>query len=144
MMREGQVQGGGSSRVRVTALGPTPPEPPDRSSLRGTRVLVVGLGRSGTSVALFLLRSGAKVVGFDENPEALGSPAVVRLKKAGMTVTRRPETASVDWAVVSPGISNNRPLVQILRRRPVPVIDELDLASRFVGGPLVAVTGTNG
>jgi UDP-N-acetylmuramoylalanine--D-glutamate ligase len=111
---------------------------------KGTGVLVVGMGRSGTSVARFLLRAGANVIGSDENPAALDSESVSRLRKAGMTTTRRPESARVDWAVVSPGISNNRPLVQALRRRSVPIVDELDLASRFVGGPIIAITGTNG
>jgi UDP-N-acetylmuramoylalanine--D-glutamate ligase len=61
-----------------------------------------------------------------------------------MTTTRRPESVRADWAVVSPGISNNRPLVQVLRRRLIPIVDELDLASRFVSGPIIAITGTNG
>jgi UDP-N-acetylmuramoylalanine--D-glutamate ligase len=120
-----------------------------RDEVKGARVLVVGLGRSGVAVARFLLRSGARVVAFDETPEALKSAAVSSLKKAGMAVRRDPsrvmrDAGDFDWAVVSPGISNNRPLVQTLRRRLVPVVDELDLASRLVAGPIVAVTGTNG
>lgn len=141
-MRTGQVQGGG--RVRGPSQDPRPSEPLNSSSLSGARVLVVGLGRSGLSVARFLLRTGAEVIGFDEIPEALESTVVSRLRKAGMTTTLRPESAQVDLAVVSPGISNNRPLVQALRRQPVPVVDELDFASRFVRAPIVAITGTNG
>jgi len=102
------------------------------------------MGRSGTSVARFLTRIGAEVIGSDENPAALDSKPVARLRKAGMTTTGRPESARVDWAVVSPGISRNHPLIRALRRRPIPIVDELDLASRFVGGPIIAVTGTNG
>jgi UDP-N-acetylmuramoylalanine--D-glutamate ligase len=112
--------------------------------LSGARVLVVGLGRSGAAAARFLLKAGAKVAGFDENPAALNSKPVAELKSAGMAITHRPETARADWAVVSPGISDVHPLVRALRRRSVPVVDELDLASRFVRGPVIAVTGTNG
>jgi UDP-N-acetylmuramoylalanine--D-glutamate ligase len=137
--------------------------------LSGARVLVVGLGRSGTAVARFLLRAGARVIGSDEDPAARDSEPVLQLRKAGMTITRRPESARVDWAVVSPGISNSHPLVQVLRRRLVPIVDELDLASRLlaaspsetanaerrapnaekssvkrVRGPIIAITGTNG
>jgi UDP-N-acetylmuramoylalanine--D-glutamate ligase len=108
------------------------------------RVLVVGLGRSGTSVARFLLRAGAKVIGTDEAVAVLASKPVLGLKGAGLRTTRRPETARVDWAVVSPGISNTHPLIRALRRKSVPIVDELDLASRFVGGPIIAITGTNG
>jgi UDP-N-acetylmuramoylalanine--D-glutamate ligase len=123
------------------------------SDLKGARVLVVGLGRSGIAVARFLLKAGATVIGSDENPTALDSKPVLRLRKAGMTVTRRPESARADWAVVSPGIGNNHPLVKALRRRSIPIVDELDLASRLLAaspvgqrvcGPIIAVTGTNG
>jgi len=131
-----RVQGVAGSRVQAPNLDP--------SSIRGSKVLVVGMGRSGTSVARFLLRAGAKVIGCDENPAALDSKSVSRLRKAGMTTTRRPESARVDWAVVSPGISNDHPLVQALRQRSIPVVDELDLASRLVRGPIIAITGTNG
>ncbi|MBM3332129.1 UDP-N-acetylmuramoyl-L-alanine--D-glutamate ligase [candidate division WOR-3 bacterium] len=144
MKRKGQVQGVGHCRVRATAQLPRLPEPPNPLSLRGTRVLVIGLGRSGRAVARFLLRSRARVVGFDENPEALASPAASSLKRAGMKVTRQPQAATVEWAVVSPGISDKHALVQALRRRSIPVVDELDLASRFVRGPIIAITGTNG
>jgi UDP-N-acetylmuramoylalanine--D-glutamate ligase len=144
MMRKGQVQGVGRRQARVTARLPRPPEPPNPSSFCGTKVLVIGLGRSGTAVARFLLRSGASVVGYDENPEALASPAASSLKRAGMRVTRQPQTASVEWAVVSPGISDDHPLVQALRRRSIPIVDELDLAASLVRGPIIAITGTNG
>jgi len=132
--------------TECTALDPS-------ITLKGAKVLVVGLGRSGTSISEFLLKAGAKVTGTDENPAALVSKPVARLKRAGLTVTRRPESAQVDYAVVSPGISNNNALVQTLRRRPIPIVDELDLASRLLaaspvgqraGGPIIAITGTNG
>ena len=113
-------------------------------SLKGAKVLVVGMGRSGTSVARFLLKSGAEVIGSDENPAALDSKPVLRLRKAGMKMTRRPESARVDWAVVSPGISDGNTLIRALRRRSIPIVDELDLASRFVRAPIIAITGTNG
>ncbi len=116
----------------------------DHTPLSGARVLVVGMGRSGTSVARFLLRAGAKVTGTDEAAGVLASKPVLGLKNMGLKITRRPESAQADWAVVSPGISNNHPLVRALRRRAVPIVDELDLASRFVGGPIIAITGTNG
>jgi len=112
--------------------------------IRGAKVLVVGMGRSGASVARFLLRAGARVVGTDEDAGVLASKPVLGLKNAGLKTTRRPESARVDWAVVSPGISNAHPLVRALRRRSIPIVDELDLASRFVGSPIIAITGTNG
>ena len=112
--------------------------------LDGARVTVVGLGRSGVAAARFLLKAGARVAGFDENATTISSRPVELLKNAGMTMTQRPVTARADWAVVSPGISDAHPLVRGLRRRSIPIVDELDLASRFVCGPIIGVTGTNG
>jgi UDP-N-acetylmuramoylalanine--D-glutamate ligase len=137
--KDSRIQG-----VQCPSLESSNPGPLDPFGPRGAKVLVVGMGRSGTSVARFLLKAGAKVIGSDENPAALDSEPVTRLRKAGMTTTRLPESKRVDWAVVSPGISDANALIRTLRRRSVPVVDELDLASRFVGGPIIAITGTNG
>ena len=143
-MTRKRVHGVGGSRVLVLSRNPGTLEPGNPWALKGERVLVVGMGRSGASVARFLLKSGAEVIGSDENPAALDSKPVLRLRKAGMKMTRRPESARVDWAVVSPGISDTNDLIRALRRRSVPIVDELDLASRFVRAPIIAITGTNG
>ena len=56
-----------------------------------------------------------------------------------------PESAfeDLDLIVVSPGVP---PLAELdkAERRGVPVISEVELASRFIDAPIVAVTGTNG
>jgi len=49
-----------------------------------------------------------------------------------------------DLIVVSPGVPLNLPQLSEARRRSVPVVGELELASRFVELPVVAVSGTNG
>jgi UDP-N-acetylmuramoylalanine--D-glutamate ligase len=143
-MKKRGFKDSGIQGVQCPLLESSNPGPLDPFRPRGAKVLVVGMGRSGTSVARFLLKAGAKVVGTDENPAALASKSSARLKRGGLRVTRRPESVQVDWAVVSPGISNTHPLIRALRRRSVPIVDELDLASRFVRGPIIAITGTNG
>jgi UDP-N-acetylmuramoylalanine--D-glutamate ligase len=69
---------------------------------------------------------------------------VAALAAQGLELVRRLDSVNADWAVVSPGIPDAHPTVVTLRRRGVRVVDELDFAARFVPGPLVAVTGTNG
>jgi UDP-N-acetylmuramoylalanine--D-glutamate ligase len=119
-------------------------EAPTLEDLRGARVLLVGLGRSGVAAARFLLRAGARVLGYDEDPQVIASKNVVALRRTGLVIPRRPASAAADWAVVSPGIDDLHALVRSLRQRGIPVVDELDMASRFVPGPVIAVTGTNG
>ncbi len=117
---------------------------PTREELKKSRVLVLRLGRAGIASARFLLRLGVKVSGYDDNPAVLWKPAVQRLKQRGLRLVRKPESARVDFAVVSPGISEDNEKLRLLRSRKIVVLDELDLASRLVRGPVVAVTGTNG
>ena len=122
----------------------TAARPPDLAALAGARVLVLGLGRAGTAAARFLLGAGARVAGFDEDGSVLRGETVRELARDGLTLTRRPGSAPADWVIASPGISEEHPLVRRLAARGRAVIDELDFASRFVSGPVVAVTGTNG
>ncbi len=105
---------------------------------------MLGLGRAGSAIARFLMKLGAAVYGHDSDQSVLSGQAVKQLRQAGMVLAPKPEVVKADWAVVSPGISEDNEAVVELRRRGVPVVDELDLASQFVPGPIVAVTGSNG
>jgi len=118
--------------------------PPTRSELAASRVLVLGLGRAGTAVARYLLRIGTRVIGYDGDRAVLRSPAARELRAMGLRGTSRPDRAQVDMVVSSPGIDESNPLIRELKRRGIPVVDELDLASRLLEGPIIAVTGTNG
>jgi UDP-N-acetylmuramoylalanine--D-glutamate ligase len=50
----------------------------------------------------------------------------------------------VDLVVTSPGVPAGSTLLTEADRQRIPVIGELELGSRFVSAPIVAVTGTNG
>lgn len=110
-------------------------------------VLVVGLGASGVAAAELLLRRGASVVCNDvRDREALGETAT-RLEKAGaeLSLGGHPEElfTSVDRIVVSPGVP---PLVALAaaERAGIPIAGEVELASCFIEGRIVGITGTNG
>jgi UDP-N-acetylmuramoylalanine--D-glutamate ligase len=49
-----------------------------------------------------------------------------------------------DLVVMSPGVPPDQPVVRQARERGVPIIGELELASRWLRGRVVAVTGTKG
>ncbi len=49
-----------------------------------------------------------------------------------------------DLVVISPGVPYRMDALERVRRRGVKVISELELASRFLSAPILAVTGTNG
>jgi UDP-N-acetylmuramoylalanine--D-glutamate ligase len=112
--------------------------------LVGTRVLVVGLARSGLTAAAVLAAQGAEVVGYDRN-EAL-DPG--RLRELGVEVHLGPEEETllqgIDLLVKSPGVPGETPLVSGARQRSIPVWSEIELSARLLANPILGVTGTNG
>ena len=115
-----------------------------RAELAGTRVLVVGLARSGMAAADALAGVGAHVVGFDRD-EAL---KVGRLAELDVEVHLGQEEATllqgIDLVVKSPGVPGQTLLVEGARERDIPVWSEIELGSRLLDNPILGVTGTNG
>jgi UDP-N-acetylmuramoylalanine--D-glutamate ligase len=116
--------------------------------LQNKRVLVVGLGKSGVASALFLKSRGARVTVSDTKPETELRNEILLLLEHGITV----ETGGhgdrtfreQDLIVVSPGMPVDAPQLVQARSLGEPVIGEIELAARFLTGPIVAITGANG
>jgi UDP-N-acetylmuramoylalanine--D-glutamate ligase len=116
--------------------------------LNGKRVLVVGLGRSGVASALFLQARGARVTVSDAKSEDQLREQIPTLLDAGIAVETGAHGERTfrnqDLIVVSPGVPvDAEPLVQA-RALGQPVIGEIELASEFLPGSIVAITGSNG
>ena len=114
-------------------------------SVRGMRVTVVGAARSGIAAAELLVRRGATVTLSDvreqiEQADELRA-AGVRLELGGHADTT---FTGADLIVLSPGVSPGQPAITAAQRAGVPVIGELELASRWLRGRVVAITGTKG
>ncbi|MGA3069816.1 MAG: UDP-N-acetylmuramoyl-L-alanine--D-glutamate ligase [Terracidiphilus sp.] len=116
--------------------------------LKGKKVLVVGLGKSGLEAALFLRRRGAQVTVSDvrsaealakEIPALIEAGIMVEAGGHGLLTFRRQ-----DLIVVSPGVPLDTPELAQVRSFGLPVIGELELAARFLKGRTVAITGSNG
>ena len=116
--------------------------------LNNKRVLVVGLGRSGVASALFLKSRGARVTVSDAKSEEQLREQIPTLLDAGIAVETGAHGERTfrnqDLIVVSPGVPiDAQPIVQA-RALGQPVIGEIELASQFLPGPIVAITGSNG
>lgn len=114
-------------------------------SLEGKRAIVVGLGASGRAAAELLLARGAEVWGVDDTPwESLPS-AVRQLPLQDFTGEKKESVpwTEVDWIIVSPGVPPF-PALDQAEAAGVEVIGEVELASRYLEVPLLAVGGTNG
>jgi UDP-N-acetylmuramoylalanine--D-glutamate ligase len=116
--------------------------------LKGKKILVVGLGKSGLASAIFLRKQGAQVTVSDvrsvealaeELPALLDAGVMVEAGGHGLLTFRRQ-----DLIVVSPGVPFDTPELVQARTFGTPVIGELELASRFLRGNILAITGSNG
>jgi UDP-N-acetylmuramoylalanine--D-glutamate ligase len=109
------------------------------------RVVVVGAARSGLAAAALLARRGARVTLTDLRPSI---PEAEPLRVLGVELHLGDHDAAAfdraDLVVVSPGVPSDQPLVAGARARGVPVIGELELASRWLRGRVIAITGTKG
>jgi UDP-N-acetylmuramoylalanine--D-glutamate ligase len=116
--------------------------------LKGKKVLVVGLGKSGLAAALFLRRKGAQVTVSDvrsaaalgkEIPALLDEGIMVEAGGHGLLTFRRQ-----DLIVVSPGVPLDTPELVQVRNFGLSVIGEVELAAHFLAGRSLAITGSNG
>jgi UDP-N-acetylmuramoylalanine--D-glutamate ligase len=116
-------------------------------SVRGQNVTVVGAARSGVSAALLLVQRGARVT-LSEVRSDIEPEVTQRLRDAGVNVElgdhRLATFTGASLIVVSPGISPDLEPIVAARDAGVSIIGEIELASRFLTGRLVAITGTKG
>jgi UDP-N-acetylmuramoylalanine--D-glutamate ligase len=117
-------------------------------NLKGRTVTVVGLGKSGLAAARFCRGAGAAVTVSEAGQAESFNTAIAQLEPAGVRLEfghHRPETfQKADLIILSPGVPHTLPSFEDARRRGVPVMGEMELASRFIREPIAAVTGTNG
>ena len=103
--------------------------------LEGAKVVVVGMARSGVAAVELLRSKGAQVRAVDQNPVTAG------------LINVEPQTASslagADLIVLSPGVPADLPIVDEQRKKGVKVIGDLELASWFLRGEIIGITGAN-
>jgi UDP-N-acetylmuramoylalanine--D-glutamate ligase len=109
--------------------------------VEGARVVVVGMARSGVAAVELLLEQGARVTAVDQS-----LVANAKLIELGVSVQLQEAAAfeGVDLVVLSPGVPADLDLAEDARRRRVPVIGDLELASWFLQGEIIGITGSNG
>jgi UDP-N-acetylmuramoylalanine--D-glutamate ligase len=110
-------------------------------------VLVIGLGLSGAAAARLLVSRGARVTAMDNSDTPALRHEAEELRDLGVRVEldlRFPPAGQFDFAVVSPGVPMDSPLVKELRQREIPVVGELELGWQQAVCLNISVTGTNG
>jgi UDP-N-acetylmuramoylalanine--D-glutamate ligase len=117
-------------------------ERPQPMALAGKRVLVLGLGDTGLSVANWVESAGGIVRAADtrsappRKKEFSGELHAGRFKVSLLK--------GVDLVCISPGLSLEEELVQAALARDIPVVGDIELFAWAARGSVIAVTGTNG
>jgi UDP-N-acetylmuramoylalanine--D-glutamate ligase len=121
---------------------------PGGRELRGKRVLVVGLARTGVATSVFCASRGARVTATDSRTETEIGEAIAKLKHAGVTLElgRHHEKTFLeqDLIVPSPGVPADEAHLQAARAKGIAIWSEIELAYRFMKGRLIGITGSNG
>jgi UDP-N-acetylmuramoylalanine--D-glutamate ligase len=106
--------------------------------LDGAKVVVVGMARSGIAAVELLLEKGASVRAVDQK--------VKHVPELSIAIEPQTEAAfrDADLIVLSPGVPADLDVVDLARRRGIRVIGDLELASRFLQGEHIGITGSNG
>lgn len=103
--------------------------------LKGKKILVYGLGRSGQAACKLLHTFGACVSVYDEDKKF----------RSLFCFVDEPLMHNFDLVVVSPGVKViGNSLISGFKSKKIPIISEIDLGSIFCLGKLIAITGTNG
>ncbi len=109
--------------------------------------VVVGLGVTGLSVALYLAARGERFVVVDSRPTPPGLADLrarlpdVALELGALSVEI---LASAGRLVVSPGLSPDEPALAEARARGVEIVSDIELFMAEAQAPVIAITGSNG
>ena len=104
--------------------------------LEGAKVVVVGMARSGMAAVELLREKGAMVRAVDQKPMPI----------EGIEVEPQSDAAfnDADLIVLSPGVPADLRELEAARQRGVKIIGDLELASWFLQGEIIGITGSNG
>ena len=113
-----------------------------RMALGGKRVLVLGLGDTGLSVALWVERSGGTPRVADTRqspPRQKDFNGDLHTGPFGLDLLE-----GVDLVCISPGLPLEEPLIVEARQRHIPVVGDVELFAWGNAAKVLAITGTNG
>lgn len=117
-----------------------------KSSLVQKKVVILGGGESGTGAAIL-----AKSKGFDvflSDRGLLNQKYIDVLDSENIPFEQGSHSESrileSDLIIKSPGIPDTVPLIVTLKEKGIPVISEIEFASRYTSAKIIAITGSNG
>ncbi len=117
--------------------------------MKNKNILVIGLGVSGIACIKGLAVLGAKISVYDESKEkAAEIPYELKEIEAeyffGEDEIEKINMENLDFAIKSPGIKYEVPIVQKLLKRNIRIISDIEAAYKVTEASIISITGTNG
>ena len=109
--------------------------------------LVVGLGKTGNSIARYLGRRNQSFVMFDTRPQPAGAAEFQQeFPGVELFLGEFPDSlyAELTGIINSPGVPIDEPFIQKAIKLGIPVFGDIECLAKEIKVPVVAITGTNG
>ena len=110
------------------------------------RLVILGGGESGVGTAILGIKKGYDVFVSDFGKIKNHYKEVLVINGITWEEEQHSEELILNADVVmkSPGISDNSPIVKKIRDKKIPVISEIEFASKYTEAILIGITGSNG
>ncbi len=110
------------------------------------QITILGAGESGIGAALLAKSKGYNV--FVSDGGKIKDVHIAELDANDITYETGQHTKDKillsDEVIKSPGIPNEAEIVTLANEKGIPVISEIEFASRYANGKIIAITGSNG
>ena len=119
----------------------------NKKNLIGQKITVIGLKKSGYAAAVLGHELGANIFVSEINNDTEIISNKNNLIKKGIRVETGKHSDLVydaDFWVISPGVAKDIDIINQASKLEIPIIGEIEFASRFTNLPIIAVTGSNG
>ncbi len=111
------------------------------------RAVIVGLGKTGYSIAQYLFAHGVRFSVTDSRAAPPELPRLTALSRAVPVKTGGFDAAllsDAETVIVSPGVAPQGEFFERARALQLPIIGDIELFARAANAPVVGITGTNG
>ena len=115
--------------------------------ISGKKISIIGAVRSGTGAAKLIKRLGGKPFVSDSGDAKKLENQIKVLKENGIEYEIGHHSEKIfdcDLMIVSPGVPSDSKVIVTAKEKNIKVIGEVELASAFCKGNVIAITGTNG
>ncbi len=119
-----------------------------KQPLKNKKLLIIGAGKSGQAAAALTLAAGGSLVLSDDKDKSQLLSLSWLMEDCRINLCQNMQIKDnlehVNFAVISPGVPQNKDYVRFIKSKNIPIISELAFGASFMPCPYAAITGTNG